>query len=55
MTRFQPATEEELEAFVDDQKCLNTKRSTKTAINLLNQYRVEAYSMTDSFLGYQPI
>lgn len=49
-SRFEAATDAEIEEFIDGQKCVNTIKSTKTTINLLNQYKVEAFSLTDSFV-----
>ena len=31
------------------QKRMNTRKSTKTTVNLLNKYKVGAFNITDSF------
>ena len=42
MNRFEAASDGELQSFADNQKSLNTQRSTKTTMCLLEQYKVEA-------------
>ena len=47
--RFQAATELEFNDFAEEQECLNNKRSTQNALNLLSQYKVQAFDYTQSY------
>ena len=49
MNRFEAASDGELQSFADNQKSLNTQRSTKTTMCLLEQYKVEAFNYTNGF------
>ena len=49
MSRFEAATNDELDDFVQNQKSLNTQRSTKATITLLEQYKVQAFGVTQAF------
>ena len=49
MARFEPATDAELEEFVNQQKCQNTQKSTDAASILLNQYKREAFNNEESY------
>ena len=47
--RFEAATQLGVNEFAEEQRCLNTKRSTQTSLNLLGQYKVQAFQFTQSY------
>ena len=49
MDRFQAATDQGLDAFVKNQQSSNMRKSTENAVNLLGQYKVQAFNYAGGY------